>query len=550
MKFKSLILSALCLSAAAFTSCDGAKDAPYSPAAPVDTPDAYFNVGESGAKFEVGETDTEVSITLYRPGTEGTETVAISLEDANGKFTAPASVTFAAGENTVQVPISFDPTTFEGLKEYKVSVKVGDGANTPYFLQTAEVIVIFVPWNDVVGANGETMGTWVDDLVSTWYGIPNLTWQVKIQSSPAIDGLYRVVNPYQWYYQNVSGLAGYDSSTDHYLYFNASNPKRVFFCNAKGDAVEADGSMVIFTSGLSIAGDGFWQIAGRYNLQVANGANGDKYLGAMTDGVVTFPEQSILIGESEYNGGLAALAGGYANKKGEFRIMLPGCKEPEPEPDPEQPTSEWVSIGACSYTDPYIYPLFGVAAPQTYDVEVEKNTKTPGVFRMVNPYKEGVMPDGQDYDGDLYIEIDCTNPDLVVIPLQNTGFADQTDGDTYVCNMGYAYQQFAGYTPEQIIANGLNDVYTASNYTINLPTAHGMFNFPHSDNADDLYTANNKIDGSLVMNGQAAAQAKMSMAQVLTTPQYFGKLLKKAGFNTLNRKPVRMSNRAIKTMVK
>lgn len=544
MKFKSLIIPALCLSAVAFTSCDGEKEATYVPAQPVEVPEVYFSLSDDSTFMNLGDTDTKVDFTLYRKDTKGTITTPLSYSATmyNAKaqnptkqnaerslFQVPSSVTFADGENSTVVTMTLDPTQLNPDNIYEVTFKVGASQVTPYFSQVLTYKFKFNPFVDVVGPNGETRATLLDFVMTTWFNVPKDTeFEVTLQKSPAINGLYRLVNPYGLDYP-YNEEADVDGKV-HYLYFNCANPKAVFLCNASGDPLEADGTFPIYYTGMSWNWTDYGEVlvTGMYNFRAAQGnmTEANKWVGTLSDGTLTFPEKSFVARMDIYT---AAGSWSYAGTNG-FCLRWPGVSAPEPEPEPEPEPGEWVGIGDCEFTDPFIYPLFQISDPQTYDVEVEKSTSTAGLFRMVNPYKDGVMPDGQDYDGDLYIEIDCTNPDVVTVALQNTGFEDQKEGPVWICNYGFALQQYSGKDADYVISAGYNDTYFSSTYTISLKGKNALFNFPEGDKPNDLNTSSIKIDGQLVMNDQAAAQAKFSIATARVQPKYFKQLLKNAGF--------------------
>lgn len=560
MKFKSLIFSALCLSAVAFTSCDGEKEAAYVPAQPVEVPEVYFNLGDDSTLINLGDTDTDVKFTLYRKNATGTLTTSLSYTAVTYKanaenpnkvaadktlFNVPSSVTFADGKNDVEITMTLDPTLLDANNIYEVTFTVGDGEVTPYFSQVLAYKLKYNPFENVIGPNGETKAVLLDFLMTTWFNVPTDTeFEVQLQKSPAIEGLYRLVNPYGMDYPYNE-----DGDVDgkvHYLYFNAANPKAVFMCNASGDALENDGTFPIYATGMSWNWTDYGEVlvTGLYNLRMAqnNEAEANKNVGTLEEGILTFAPKTWLARMDIYttpgNWSYAATNG--------FYLRWPGVEEPEPEPGPE-PDEEWVGIGECEYTDVYIYPMFGVT-DVSWGVEVEKNTKTPGVFRMVNPYKDGVMPDGTDYSGNLYIEIDCTDPDLVMIPLQNTGCILDEDGAMQICNKGWFYVVNQGQSADAVIANGFNDTYLTSTYNIVLNGLNAFVRWPDATSAstdpNSLYVHNTDVTGGLVMNSQAAAQAKMSIATARTTPSHFSKLLVKAGFNV--DKPTKIKKHAVK----
>ena len=119
----------------------------------------------------------------------------------------------------------------------------------------------------------------------------------------------------------------------------------------------------------------------------------------------------------------------------------------------------WEPMGYILYTDDIIGPGFS-APPVSYYVPIEQNTLKPGLYRLVNPYLEAFpYNDTGDYDDsgtNYYIEIDAQDPDVVIIPQQETG-----------CNWGYGmmsigsigwYYLNLGYSYSVIVAN-VGDVF-------------------------------------------------------------------------------------------
>ena len=83
----------------------------------------------------------------------------------------------------------------------------------------------------------------------------------------------------------------------------------------------------------------------------------------------------------------------------------------------------WESLGTGLYTEDFICSVFGME-PLTYEVEIQKSTMTPGVYRMISPYmsfpgvEEGDLIDpSQPFN----IEIDAQDPDGVILYEQPIG---------------------------------------------------------------------------------------------------------------------------------
>lgn len=91
---------------------------------------------------------------------------------------------------------------------------------------------------------------------------------------------------------------------------------------------------------------------------------------------------------------------------------------------------DWKSVGTCQFTEDIIGNLYQnsnnvVWGTTTYEVEVQENIATPGLFRIVNPYT-GSWPhaanNDHDTDHDHFLLIDATNPEKVNIPQSYIGF--------------------------------------------------------------------------------------------------------------------------------
>ena len=118
-------------------------------------------------------------------------------------------------------------------------------------------------------------------------------------------------------------------------------------------------------------------------------------------------------------------------------------------------TADWRSLGTCPYTDDVLCTQFEDYDPITYNVEVQENIYTPGIYRLVNPYGL-VFPENTAEDvlpGDYPIRIDASDPDHVVIEKQPMGVS-WGYGECYIQSMasylldwGYGIQ---GYADDEI----------------------------------------------------------------------------------------------------
>lgn len=140
----------------------------------------------------------------------------------------------------------------------------------------------------------------------------------------------------------------------------------------------------------------------------------------------------------------------------------------------------WVSLGKGLYTEDFVASLFGLD-PVTYEVEIEENTETPGVYRMIYPYGE-IYPYNEEGDWDassVYnIEINAEDPEGVYIPVQDIGI-DWGYGAMAIMSWGARY--VADNSMDELKAEGYMG--TLKDGVITLP----VFERQTSDGATALY---------------------------------------------------------------
>jgi hypothetical protein len=103
----------------------------------------------------------------------------------------------------------------------------------------------------------------------------------------------------------------------------------------------------------------------------------------------------------------------------------------------------WKSLGQGYFVDDMILPLFGYA-PDTYPVDIEESTDTPGLYRLVKMYS-AVAADFGEESGTGDVLIHAENPNAVYIPLQpleltlgkNGPFSLSTDAGELVEKYGF-----------------------------------------------------------------------------------------------------------------
>jgi len=172
---------------------------------------------------------------------------------------------------------------------------------------------------------------------------------------------------------------------------------------------------------------------------------------------------------------------------------------------PAGASDPWVSLGFCKYTDDAFVTLYSddVADIPTYDVEILQNKDTPGLFRLKNAYGAGYpYNDPGDYDpGNVYIEINATDPDGVFIDYQSMG-VNWGDGNAYIYSYA-SYMMDKGSSFADVKAAGYCGTY--KNNVITFPVKRLLVTF---EGSSSLYYANNNGLWKVDMTSLHASPAK------------------------------------------
>ena len=191
--------------------------------------------------------------------------------------------------------------------------------------------------------------------------------------------------------------------------------------------------------------------------------------------------------------------------------------------------SGWKSLGVGFYTEDYIISYYGTKDeegnfipydPETYQVEIEANTKTPGLYRMKNAYAPLAAMFGLE-GGDKDIEVNAEDPAGVYIMQQPTGF-DAGSGEMSIESLGgYLIALNSEASPADVIA-----YYTGLFGTLNA----GEITFPSTKSKNGveyqgylyrggelLYYGGTTLASKIVLpNASAAAVAKAKRAASAT----------------------------------
>lgn len=291
---KIFYLTLVAILAGLFTACEN-KDFEAGPT--VDGIQVYFPTTVP-ASYYLGEDENSVTIPVKRIVTDEAAVINILGSDESELFDIPSSVSFAAGENTAALKITFDRSKLVDGTEYPVSLLINDENNTTPYGESSLSIII-APWPWILEGEGLFRDDW---FTSMFRGDASANIPVRIHKHKTREGIYMIEDMYGWNF--LEPFFGYSRSeieaglvryTPTNITINCSDPNGVFIPRQFSGITDIDSSY------------GDYEIA---TLQDG--------LGKLEDGIITFPERGLA---------LFCLKGGqYANTSGMFRIVFPGIE--------------------------------------------------------------------------------------------------------------------------------------------------------------------------------------------------------------------------------
>ena len=284
-----------------------------------DTPEAlkgaqvYFS-NTLPSKIEVNKESGNFDVTLSRQNTEGELTVPLMFTADEGNiYTVPSTVTFADGEATANIHITFNPDDLVYGNYVGGTISFdADNFSTPFGATSYQFKAGASAYEDVEGGKGKFR----DGLISALYGIEVLEYDVQIQQDAHTPGIYRVVAPY--------GQKGWSGANPWYTAFdeNESNTDMII------DATDPDFVYIkgTFNTGVTLnSSDGVLSAISYVQYLLDNGNSLDlikskkpELFGTFKDGIFSFPAKSILL----YFGSGGDLY--YGNTDGMLRVAMPG----------------------------------------------------------------------------------------------------------------------------------------------------------------------------------------------------------------------------------
>ena len=203
----------------------------------------------------------------------------------------------------------------------------------------------------------------------------------------------------------------------------------------------------------------------------------------------------------------------------------------------------WVSLGFCKYTDDLFIMMYtdDPGYIPTYNVEILEHRDTPGLFRLKNAYgADYPYNDPGDYDeGNVYIEINATDPDGVFIDFQSMG-VDWGDGTANIYSFA-SYFMDRGQSLAQVKADGHCGTY--KNGVITFPERELLVNF---EGSTSLYYANTNGMWKVDMSALRSSAAKSAPLRSGFTRSFSPK---KTPFSLTSIQPVRVESKTVPASV-
>ena len=276
--------------------------------------EAYDTTSEPTYSFELKSTDyvlaatdtiKEVVVRVFRNTTEGEFVLPVDVVINNRAMAVDTAVVFADGQDYANFVIAVDYDNLPVGRKNTAKIALAE----PYLSENASIsghsettvsILIEYSWQSI----GEALYT--EGLVSTFFGVQNLTYEVAAEQAVENPSIIRLVDPYGAAYPyNAPG--DYDVSKKHYMQFNCEDP----------DGVYMDGH---HASGMDWGyGEFTFGCLAYYYMDKGDSVKAAGYMGTLDENLcITFPAKAMLIGMAEYNGG-----GLYtSNVAGAFKVDL------------------------------------------------------------------------------------------------------------------------------------------------------------------------------------------------------------------------------------
>lgn len=521
--FKTTIFALAALLSVGLAACS--DDVEYVPGAQSDG--VYFVAGNASS-LNLDEESTSFNVAVARTASTAAASYTVTSTDASGLFTIPSSVTFSEDAVNSNLVVSYDPAKLEYDVPYTISFAL-DGASeygdatysvtvtkpAPYLVDKSQSTTGDYTYTQFFNGVDPDLDVTYQynkyDENQVIYTVSHWAYDVDLniymdKSKVYEDGTYSVTVPDTFigyvhdtygnvYVADIYSYTGAEKYADYSYY----DPEKgtfylclVYYCD---EGVFANGYETFQLAGfpdydVSIDYQGTFtdadetQTQAIFNVSVGADAtaivaltSGEDYqslIKGIAGGTITGTELSAgenqtvslnVKGAGTYTVAAVTFADGSAQMYDykTFTIST-GTVENDDE--------DWVSIGNADLVDGWL--LAGLLDNEgnrfdpfdyIWPVPVQESVKTPGLYRLVNPYGEDSFVGSiNENTKKTYVTIDASDPSLVVIEPQYSGFTSNSMGmgDFYICNIEGYYYATGEYTKAQLAA-GLKEEYLTTN---------------------------------------------------------------------------------------
>lgn len=281
-----------------FTACSE-KEAEYTPNPDQLTKDktAYFPASFK-ENIDIFETTGALKIEVSRIDATEAQAIPIIANDTSKLFETPKNVNFKVGELTTSIEIPY-----KNIKE-GVTYSIDLAIDEAYAFRYAQGVINYTI---NTGVNWLSLGStsYTEDFLTKLYGFEPVTYEVEIQESVAIPGVYRLFNPYgEIFPLNEEG--DYDESQTYYMEINASDPDGVYIPKQVVGLNWGNGLFSVYSFAC------YSYLDKGKTLADAKAAGA---CGKLKDGIITFPKGQLItaLGSSMYA----------SNNNGAFKLVIP-----------------------------------------------------------------------------------------------------------------------------------------------------------------------------------------------------------------------------------